>query len=52
MNAGGSGLFYSTYLGGTTYDAVHGITVNAGGEVFVTGYTDSTNFPVAAPSGA
>ncbi len=49
LNAGGSGLFYSTYLGGTAYDAVHGVAVNAGGEVFVTGYTDSTNFPVAAP---
>ncbi len=49
LNAGGSGLFYSTYLGGTAYDAVHGVAVNAGGELFVTGYTDSTNFPVAAP---
>ena len=42
----GSGLVWSTYLGGTTYDAVHGLAVNSSGEVFVTGYTDSTNFPV------
>ena len=49
LNAAGSGLVYSTYLGGTTYDAVHGLAVNSGGEVFVTGYTDSTNFPVMGP---
>jgi hypothetical protein len=50
LNAAGSGLFYSTYLGGTGYDAVHGVAVNSGGEVFVTGYTDSTNYPVYGPT--
>jgi hypothetical protein len=49
LNAAGSALDWSTYLGGATYDAVHGVAVSAAGEVFVSGYTDSTNFPVAAP---
>lgn len=49
LNSAG-GLLFSTYLGGNTYDAVHGLAVNASGEVFVTGYTDSTNFPVFGPT--
>jgi hypothetical protein len=49
LTPAGGALVWSTFLGGTTYDAVHGLAINAGGEVFVSGYTDSTNFPVAAP---
>jgi hypothetical protein len=40
---------YSTFLGGTAYDAVHGLAIGPTGDVFVAGYTDSTNFPVAGP---
>jgi hypothetical protein len=50
LNAAGNALFYSTYLGGSAYDAVHGIAVNAAGEAFVTGYTDSANFPIFGPT--
>src|SRR5438093_12854559 len=51
----GSGLVYSTYLGGTGSDTGIGIAVDAGGNAYVTGVTDSTNFPTttaACPSAA
>ncbi len=43
----GSGLVYSTYLGGTSGDFASAIAVDAGGNAFVTGYTLSTDFPTA-----
>src|SRR5438874_672272 len=47
INADGSALVYSTYMGGHGFDISSGITVDAGGNVYVTGYTDSFDFPVA-----
>ncbi len=41
-------LAYSTYLGGSGMDAVRGIAVDAAGNAYVAGYTDSANFPVSA----
>ena len=43
-------LTYSTYLGGSNDDAVTGIAVDGSGNVFVTGFTQSTNFPVKGAS--
>lgn len=40
---------YSTYLGGDAGDHIEDIAVNAANEIFVTGFTSSTNFPVAGP---
>ncbi|HET6975947.1 MAG TPA: SBBP repeat-containing protein [Pyrinomonadaceae bacterium] len=40
-------LSYSTYLGGDGFDSGTGIVVNSTGNVYVTGTTGSTNFPVA-----
>ncbi len=37
---------YSTYLGGTGTDSALGIAVDSTGDVYVTGRTSSTNFPV------
>ncbi len=47
LNADGSALVYSTYLGGTAFDGGNGIAVDAAGNAFVTGRTDSADFPTA-----
>jgi hypothetical protein len=47
LNAAGSGLFYSTYLGGSVFDAAGSIAVDSTGNAYVTGRTTSANFPVA-----
>jgi hypothetical protein len=38
-------LSYSTYLGGARTDQIWGIAVDAAGSAYVTGYTNSENFP-------
>jgi uncharacterized repeat protein (TIGR01451 family) len=49
LNAAGTALVYSTYLGGLGPDAARGIAVDSSGRAFVTGYTSSTNFPAVRP---
>ena len=49
VNPDGTGLVYSTYLGGTDGDFGQAIAVNAAGNAFVTGYTFSTNLPTINP---
>ena len=46
LNAAGTGLVYSTYLGGSGADRGYGIAVDAFGNAYVTGSTASTNFPI------
>ena len=41
----GSALAYSTYLGGSANDYVNAIAVNSSGKTFVTGPTNSSDFP-------
>ena len=48
LNPTGSGLVYSTYLGGSDYDYGGGIAVDTSGNTFVTGITFSANFPTTA----
>ncbi len=46
FNPDGTGLEYSTYLGGSKIDIGYGIALNAAGEAYVGGYTTSNDFPV------
>ncbi|HEX9392065.1 MAG TPA: SBBP repeat-containing protein [Usitatibacteraceae bacterium] len=48
LSPDGSALVYSTYLGGADYEYGSGIAVDAVGNAYVTGYTQSNNFPVTA----
>jgi hypothetical protein len=47
LNRSGTGLVYSTYLGGSGFDFVYsnGIAVDEKGNAYVAGLTDSLNFP-------
>ncbi len=46
LNPTGTALIYSTYIGGTGTDRGWGLAVDAAGNVYVTGTTSSTDFPV------
>jgi hypothetical protein len=48
LNALGSAVPYSTYLGGSGVDFARGIAVGADGSTFLPGRTESTNFPTTA----
>lgn len=42
-------ITYSTYLGGTDLEQASGIAVDSANNIYVSGITDSTNFPLANP---
>ena len=42
-------LIYSTLFGGTKHDGVMDMAVDASGNVYLTGFTESTNFPTVNP---
>jgi len=47
----GSSLVYSTYLGGNgPWEVGTGLAVDGAGSAYVTGHTDSTDFPTLGPS--
>lgn len=50
FNSNGTGILYSTYLGGSNNEAPHSLVVNSQNELLVFGTTGSNDFPVTASS--
>ena len=49
LSPSGNSLVYSTYLGGNDVDNAHDIVVDTSGNAYVTGFTNSTDFPTQNP---
>ena len=49
FNPAGSGLIYSTYLGGSTDDQANAIALDGAGNAYIAGFTYSNDFPVVEP---
>lgn len=49
LNRDGTALIYSTYLGGSEYDQARSLALDGNGNVYLTGRTDSADFPVVDP---
>ncbi|MFZ1639892.1 MAG: SBBP repeat-containing protein [Candidatus Contendobacter sp.] len=45
LSPNGQKVIYSTYLGGNDYDIGHSISVDGSGNAYVTGQTESSDFP-------
>lgn len=50
FNSGGTALIYSTYIGGSQNDTATALALY-NGDVVLTGYTSSSDFPTKAPAG-
>ena len=48
VNASGTGFVYSTLLGGRGLDSLNDIAIDLSGNAYVTGSTESSDFPVTA----
>src|SRR3989441_4352037 len=48
LNPAGSAVVYSTYLGGSDSDVALGIAVDTAGNAYVTGHTESVDFPTTS----
>ena len=46
LNTNGSALVFSSYLGGSGFDTADGIAVDPAGNIYVTGFTASDDFPI------
>src|SRR5262249_42863815 len=46
INSTGTGLIYSTYVGGSAVDVAYSIAVDANANPYITGHTFSTDYPV------
>lgn len=48
LNAAGSQLLYSTFVAGTDHEDLLGLAIDSSGNVYLTGWTDSLDFPSTA----
>jgi hypothetical protein len=48
LNPSGTGLIYSTYLGGSLLDEPNALAIDVAGDAFISGLTFSGNFPTTA----
>ena len=48
INNAGTIIMYSTFLGGSMWDESHDITIDSLDKIYLTGMTESTNFPVTS----
>ena len=49
LNAAGSALVYSTYLGGSIQETANGVAVGSSGNAYITGNTSAPDFPTVNP---
>jgi len=49
LNPAGNTLLFSTYFGGNAWDTGATIAVDSDGDIYITGVTDSMNFPLVSP---
>ena len=48
LNANGTSPLFSTYFGGSAYEAISGIDLDAEGNIYLSGITNSTDLPVTS----
>ena len=45
LNSNGSSLIFSSYIGGNSWEIGYGLKLNSFNDIYLTGWTNSTNFP-------